>query len=64
MVKTASMPEDKLKVFIKVFTSIPRKVIWKWEVDGMPDNSGLDNSNNVLIEKWLPSVRHIESSKR
>ncbi|XP_068973144.1 UDP-glucosyltransferase 2-like [Bombus flavifrons] len=54
MVKMASMPEDKLKVLIKVFTSIPRKVIWKWEVDGIPDNSGLHNSNNVLIEKWLP----------
>ncbi|KAF3422889.1 hypothetical protein E2986_00619 [Frieseomelitta varia] len=49
MVKTASMPKDKLDVLIKVFASIPRKVIWKWEVNEIPKLS-----SNVLVQKWLP----------
>lgn len=49
MVKTATMPKDKLNVLIKVFASIPRKVIWKWEVNEMPELS-----SNVLVQKWLP----------
>ncbi|CAD1469116.1 unnamed protein product, partial [Heterotrigona itama] len=49
MVKTATMPKDKLDVLIKVFASIPRKVIWKWEVNEIPKLS-----SNVLVQKWLP----------
>lgn len=49
MVKTATMPKDKLDVLIKVFAKIPRKVIWKWEVNEIPDLS-----SNVFVQKWLP----------
>ncbi|XP_017767482.1 PREDICTED: UDP-glucuronosyltransferase 2B20 isoform X1 [Eufriesea mexicana] len=49
MVKTSSMPKDKLDVLLKVLGSIPRKVIWKWEADDMPDLP-----SNIFILKWLP----------
>lgn len=49
MVKVATMPEDKLRVLLKVFGSIPRKVIWKWETDDIPDLP-----SNVFVQKWLP----------
>ncbi|XP_076655535.1 UDP-glycosyltransferase UGT5-like isoform X2 [Halictus rubicundus] len=49
MVKTATMPEDKLTVMLNVLASFPRKVILKWETDELPMK--LDN---VLVKKWLP----------
>ncbi|KOC70104.1 UDP-glucuronosyltransferase 2B20 [Habropoda laboriosa] len=49
MVKMATVPKDKLEILLKVLGSIPRKVIWKWETDDMPNIPG-----NVLVQKWLP----------
>ncbi|XP_076297233.1 UDP-glucosyltransferase 2-like [Lasioglossum baleicum] len=49
MVKTTTMPEDKLTALLNVLASLPRKVIWKWETDDLPKK--LDN---VLARKWLP----------
>ncbi|XP_076628225.1 UDP-glycosyltransferase UGT5 [Colletes latitarsis] len=49
MVKMATVQEDKLNVLLNVLTSIPRKVIWKWETDELPLKS-----KNVLVKKWLP----------
>lgn len=49
MVKTATMPEDKMRILLKVMGSIPRKVIWKWEVDDIPDLP-----SNIFVQKWLP----------
>ncbi|XP_076655534.1 UDP-glycosyltransferase UGT5-like isoform X1 [Halictus rubicundus] len=48
MVKTASMPKDKLTVVLNVLASFPKKVIWKWETDDLPQKP-----NNVLVKKWL-----------
>ena len=49
MIKMSTIPKDKLNILIKVFRSIPRKVIWKWEQDDIPELPG-----NVMIQKWLP----------
>lgn len=49
MIKAATMPQKKLDVILKVLGSIPRKVIWKWEIDDLPHKV-----NNVMTRKWLP----------
>ncbi|XP_076655537.1 UDP-glycosyltransferase UGT5-like isoform X4 [Halictus rubicundus] len=49
VIKAATMPEDKLTVLLNLFASLPRKVIWKWETDDLPQKP-----DNVLVKKWLP----------
>lgn len=49
MIKTSSMPPAKLQAIIKVLGSIPRKVLWKWETEDLPEKP-----DNVFISKWLP----------
>lgn len=49
MVRTATMPKDKLTAVLNVMASLPRKVIWKWEADHLPQKP-----DNVLVKKWLP----------
>ncbi|XP_015436890.1 PREDICTED: UDP-glucuronosyltransferase 2B15-like [Dufourea novaeangliae] len=49
MVKMATVSKDKLTILLNMFASIPRKVIWKWETDDLPQKP-----NNVLVKKWLP----------
>lgn len=43
------MPEDFRKVFVRVFSRLNVRVIWKWETESMPDTPP-----NVLLRKWLP----------
>lgn len=49
MVKTATLPKEKLTVMLNVLASLPRKVIWKWETDELTQKP-----DNVLVKKWLP----------
>ncbi|KAL6435043.1 hypothetical protein ACFW04_005264 [Cataglyphis niger] len=49
MIKATTMPQKKLDVIVKVLSSIPQKVIWKWEVEDLPHKM-----DNVMIRKWLP----------
>lgn len=49
MIKTSTLPEKKLKALIKVFSGIPRKILWKWEGNEHPELP-----TNVMIKKWLP----------
>lgn len=49
MVKASSMKNETLRMILKVIGSIPRKVIWKWETDALPEKPG-----NLLVRKWLP----------
>ena len=49
MVRASTLPKQKLQAVLKVIGNIPRKVIWKWEVDDLPGKP-----NNVMIKKWLP----------
>ena len=49
MVKTSSIQKEKLEAILKVIGSIPRKVIWKWEMGEI-----LEKPKNLMIKKWLP----------
>ncbi|PBC29917.1 UDP-glucuronosyltransferase [Apis cerana cerana] len=49
MIKMSTISKDKLNILIKVFRFIPRKVIWKWEQDDIPELP-----DNVMVQKWLP----------
>lgn len=49
MIKATTMPKDKLDILLNVISSIPRKVIWKWESDEPPRKM-----DNVLTKKWIP----------
>jgi len=43
------MPEDYRRIFLKVFSKLKQKVLWKWEsefMDDLPDN--------VKLIKWAP----------
>lgn len=49
MIKSTTMPEEKLDAILNVLSSIPRKVIWKWETDELPRKI-----ENIMTRKWLP----------
>lgn len=49
MIKSTTMPQEKLDAILKMLDSIPRKVIWKWESDELPRKI-----DNVMTRKWLP----------
>lgn len=60
MVKASTLPKEKLQAVLKVIGNIPRKVIWKWEMDDLPGKP-----KNVMIKKWLPQFDVMsEYSKR
>jgi glucuronosyltransferase len=43
------MPKETLNSFIRVFSKLPQRVVWKWETDE-PSNM----SSNIMMVKWLP----------
>lgn len=50
IIKPSHMPESVRKGFVKTFSKLKQKVIWKWDKDGgMPDLPA-----NVKLVKWLP----------
>lgn len=49
MIKTSTLPKDKLKAIVKVISELPRKVLIKWEDDTFPDKPA-----NLMIKKWIP----------
>ncbi|KMQ95392.1 udp-glucuronosyltransferase 2a3 [Lasius niger] len=49
MIKSTTMPQEKLDAILKMLGSIPRKVIWKWETDELPRKM-----DNIMTRKWLP----------
>jgi glucuronosyltransferase len=44
-----SMPEHVRQVFVKVFSKLKQRVLWKYETEEMPDLP-----KNVKLGKWLP----------
>jgi glucuronosyltransferase len=47
--KSSMFPKEKIDIFMKAFSTLKERVIFKWEsdeLDGKPDN--------VMIGKWLP----------
>jgi glucuronosyltransferase len=43
------MPKETLDTFIRVFSKLPQRVVWKWE-ENVPANV----SANVMMVDWLP----------
>nr|CAD7599797.1 unnamed protein product [Timema genevievae] len=48
-IRSDTLSEEKRKVFLKAFSSLPCKVFWKWESDHLPGQP-----SNVEVRKWLP----------
>ncbi|CAG2061476.1 unnamed protein product, partial [Timema podura] len=48
-IRSDMLSEEKRKVFLKAFSSLPCKVFWKWESDHLPGQP-----SNVEVRKWLP----------
>ncbi|RLU22281.1 hypothetical protein DMN91_004559 [Ooceraea biroi] len=49
MIKLTTMPKEKMNAIVNVISSLPHKVLWKWESDRLPYKM-----NNVMAKKWLP----------
>lgn len=47
--KSIFLPQDKIDVFMKTFSKLKQRVIFKWESDELPEKP-----DNVLIGNWLP----------
>lgn len=47
-VKSHLLPKRMLKVFTKVFDTLPYKVLWKFE------HENFNVTSNVFISKWIP----------
>lgn len=45
----STMSAETRKAFCDVFSKLPQRVLWKWEIDEMPDKPP-----NVKIVKWMP----------
>lgn len=55
-VKSTYLTEDMTNIFIKTFTKLPYKVLWKFDDDVLKEKP-----QNVKIMKWLPQqdvLRH------
>jgi UDP:flavonoid glycosyltransferase YjiC (YdhE family) len=50
-VLTAKMPEVLRLLFIRAFSQLPYRVLWKWEADA---SSIPDLPDNVRVGRWLP----------
>ena len=48
-VRSDHMPEEKRRVFIEVFSALPQKILWKWELDRLPGRPP-----NMKTGTWLP----------
>ncbi|PSN47111.1 hypothetical protein C0J52_16000 [Blattella germanica] len=47
--RSSKMSEDKIQAFLKAFSMLKQRILWKWETDtleGQPDN--------VKLGKWFP----------
>lgn len=49
--KVSAMPEQIKNMFVRVFSRIPQRVFWKWEVDNLAVNT---LPASVKIVNWLP----------
>ena len=58
-VRAAGMCERRRTAFLKAFSKLKQRVLWKWEVDTMPDLP-----SNVKIWKWLPQSDILGKSTR
>lgn len=51
LIKGHTFPKEKRDAFLKAFSRLPQRVLWKWEnetMEGKPDN--------IMIQKWMPQL--------
>ncbi|EDW84184.1 uncharacterized protein Dwil_GK13277 [Drosophila willistoni] len=48
-VKSKDLPEEKRRMLLETFASLPQRVLWKFELDHLPEKPA-----NVFISKWFP----------
>jgi glucuronosyltransferase len=48
-VKSDRMPQEKRRIFIEAFSTLPQKILWKWEAAHLPEQPA-----NVKTGAWLP----------
>ncbi|XP_050321455.1 UDP-glucosyltransferase 2-like [Bactrocera neohumeralis] len=51
LVRSSSMPSEKVQTIVKVLEQQPFNVIWKWETDEVPTKS-----KKFLFVKWAPQL--------
>ncbi|XP_049311681.1 UDP-glucosyltransferase 2-like [Bactrocera dorsalis] len=51
MVRSSSMPSEKVQTIVKVLERQPFNIIWKWETDEVPTKS-----KKFLFVKWAPQL--------
>lgn len=51
MVRSCTMPSEKVQAIVKVLEQQPFNVIWKWETDAVPTKS-----KKFLFIKWAPQL--------
>lgn len=49
LLKAETMPKAKLSAFMKAFSVLPQRVLWKWGGDTLPEKS-----DDIFISKWMP----------
>ncbi|XP_065077837.1 UDP-glycosyltransferase UGT5-like [Ochlerotatus camptorhynchus] len=48
-IKGKDLPKEKRDAFLKVFSKLKQKVLWKWEDENLPGKP-----SNVLVQNWWP----------
>ncbi|CAG9762824.1 unnamed protein product [Ceutorhynchus assimilis] len=49
LIKGHTFPEGQLGAFMKVFSKLPQRVLWKWEEQTMKDKP-----DNIMLTEWAP----------
>lgn len=49
LLQARTMPVEKRNAFLKAFSQIPQRVLWKYEEDDLPGKT-----DNIMIRKWMP----------
>lgn len=49
LLQAKTMPVEKRNAFLKAFSQVPQRVLWKYEEDNLPGMT-----NNIMIRKWMP----------
>jgi UDP:flavonoid glycosyltransferase YjiC (YdhE family) len=49
IIQAVQWPEEKREAFIRAFSKLKQKVLWKYENDTLPNKP-----SNVMISKWIP----------
>uniref|UniRef100_A0A1B0CNS8 Putative udp-glucoronosyl and udp-glucosyl transferase n=1 Tax=Lutzomyia longipalpis TaxID=7200 RepID=A0A1B0CNS8_LUTLO len=49
--KASFLPRKTIDIFIKVFSKLRQRILFKWEQDTLPNKP-----ENVMISKWLPQA--------